>query len=58
MVTLGEVMKKFLQRLLCSHEWSIDEKEVESYCGWDGYKVRVFECECKKCGKRKRREYY
>ena len=50
-------MKKFLKRLLCSHEWSIDEKEIDSYYNWDGYKVRVFECECKKCGKRKRREY-
>ena len=56
MVTLGGNMK-FLKRLLCDHEWSTPEKEIDSYINWDGYKVRVFECRCVKCGKRKRREY-
>lgn len=46
---------KFLKRLLCDHEWSTPEKEINSYINWDGYKVRVFECQCVKCGKRKRR---
>ena len=50
-------MKKFLKRLLCDHEWAT-EKEVDTYQDYSGFEVYVFECECKKCGKRKRRKYW
>lgn len=51
-------MKNFFKRLLCDHKWSTDEREVESYYDYMGDRVRVFECKCTKCGKRKRRKYY
>ena len=53
----GEIMIKFIKRLLCVHEWS-PEKEVGRYYDYSGFTVREFECRCKKCGKRKKRKYW
>ena len=49
-------MIKFLERLLCVHEWC-PEKEVGRYYDFSGFTVREFECICRKCGKRKKRKY-
>ena len=50
-------MIKFFNRLICDHKWST-EKEIEQYWDYSGFKVRVFECKCKICGKRKKRKYW
>lgn len=51
-------MIKLIKQLFCEHKWSTTEYEIESYYDYSGFKVRVFECECVKCGKRKRRKYW
>ena len=51
-------MIKFLERLLCDHKWNTCEKEIDAYYDFSGFRVRIFQCECIKCGKRKKRKYY
>lgn len=42
-----------------SHEWvKIDDEPIEEYWDYNGYKVGVFRCKCRKCGKIKRRKFY
>lgn len=50
-------IKRTTRRLKCEHKWN-PEVEIDSYYDYSGFKVRVFECKCSKCGKRKTRKYW
>jgi hypothetical protein len=39
------------------HEWK-QIKEVRQYRDYDGNLIRVFDCECSICGKRKKRKFW
>lgn len=41
----------------CSHEYE-KKKLLEEYYDYSGFKVAVFQCICRKCGKEKRIKYW
>lgn len=46
-------MKKF-----CHHEWKKLGKPIREYIDYSGFRVGVFQCRCKKCGKEETRKFY
>ena len=43
--------------MFCFHEWE-KLRFLHDYFDYSGFRVGVFECKCKKCGKIKRRKFY
>ena len=43
--------------LFLNHEWE-KVKLIIEYFDYSGYKVGVFQCKCKNCGKTKNRKFY
>jgi hypothetical protein len=50
-------MAKCLLQLLCKHEW-VQRLFYKDYYDYSGYHVKIYDCYCQKCGKRKMRKYY
>ena len=53
----GWRVMKWLLQLLCIHEWE-KKKFVDEYHDYGGFKVGLFRCKCKKCGKIKLKKYW
>lgn len=47
----------FNKKKLCDHKWK-KEDLIRSYWDYNDFRVGVFRCKCKKCGKVQIRKYY
>lgn len=45
--------------MLCFHEFKKAEAlPIRDYLDYYGFRVRIFRCKCKKCGKIKNKKFY
>lgn len=54
-----QILKESLARSKCFHSWEKTESwPIRTYFDYFGFKVSLFPCKCKKCGKRKVKKFY
>lgn len=46
-----------MNKWFCIHEWEKQDL-VSEYFDYSGFKVGIFNCKCRKCGKVKNKKYY
>lgn len=52
-------MKEWIKQLFCKHSYTkTDAKPIRTYFDYDGNKVGVFVCMCRKCGKLKNKKFW
>lgn len=45
--------------LFCNHEWEkLSNKPTTTYLDYSGFKIGIFLCKCKKCGKIRQKKYW
>lgn len=55
----GERMKEWIKQLFCKHSYKkTDAKPIRTYYDYDGNKVGVFVCMCRKCGNVKKKRFW
>lgn len=45
-------------KLFCKHSWSYVGKPKPIYTDYGGIRVFIVTCQCRKCGKKKKRKVY
>lgn len=46
-----------MNKRFCVHDWQ-RQYLVSEYFDYSGFKVGIFKCKCRKCGKVKNKKYY